>query len=196
MKMNTKRICLLVMMFTIAFAVARGQSIAVKSNLLYDATTTINLGLEVGVAPKWTIELPINYNPWQFPLTRADGEQVERKIKHWMIQPEGRYWLCERFNGHFFGLHAIAAGYNVGGFKFLGMEDDRYEGNAFGGGVSYGYHWILNSHLSIEATLGVGYVFFDYKQYDCPVCGGKKGDYTKDYIGPTKAGISLIYIIK
>jgi hypothetical protein len=183
-------------MMTMLFTVAKGQTIAVKSNLLYDATTTINLGLEVGVAPKWTIELPVNYNPWKFPYTREDGEKVERKISHWLIQPEARYWFCERFNGHFVGLHGIVGGYNVGGIKFLGLENDRYEGTAYGGGISYGYHWIFNTHWSVEATLGVGFVMLDYKQYNCPVCGSEKGDFVKNYIGPTKAGVSLIYIIK
>lgn len=31
------------------------QKIAVKTNLLYDVTTTLNLGAEFRVAPKWTI---------------------------------------------------------------------------------------------------------------------------------------------
>ena len=33
---------------------SKAQKIAVKSNLLYDATTTVNLGLEFGLARKWT----------------------------------------------------------------------------------------------------------------------------------------------
>ena len=40
--------------------------LAVKSNLLYDATTTMNLGIEFGLAPKWTLDISGNYNPWTF----------------------------------------------------------------------------------------------------------------------------------
>ncbi|GHV49428.1 hypothetical protein FACS1894181_08340 [Bacteroidia bacterium] len=232
---------------TTVFVAAWAQTIAVKTNLLYDATTTINLGLEAAVAPKWTIELPFNYNPWQFPKDRlvlapgatpsnpvfeyenggtgtdvslAKTRTVERKFKHWMIQPEARYWFCEKFNGHFMGLHFLAAGYNIGGINTFGIGglygmgdvkdekyifntttgsdklDYRYEGVAYGGGISYGYHWILNTHWSIEATVGVGYIYQDYKKYDCPVCGKHTDTVQQGRVAPTKAGVSLIYIIK
>ena len=64
---------------------AGAQDVALKTNLFYDATATANLGLEVAVSPKWTIEASGNYNNWT--MSR------ERRWKHWMIQPEGRYWL-------------------------------------------------------------------------------------------------------
>lgn len=164
------------------------QTIGVKSNVLYDMTTTLNLGLEIGLAPKWSFELPINYNPWEF--------SKDRKLKHWLVQPEARYWLCERFNGHFFGLHGIAGGYNVGGIKIGSLKEHRYEGELYGGGISYGYQWILSKRWSIEATLGVGYVYLDYAKFPCGECATKIGDYTKNYFGPTKAGVSIIYIFR
>ena len=37
-----------------------GQKFAVKSNLLYDATATINLGVEMGLSKKWTLDLSGN----------------------------------------------------------------------------------------------------------------------------------------
>lgn len=70
------------------------QTVAVKTNLLYDATTTINLEGEVKLAARWTLGLSGNYNPWTF--------SEDKKMKHWLIQPEARYWLCESFAGHFF----------------------------------------------------------------------------------------------
>ena len=36
---------------------SKAQKVAVKSNLLYDATTTMNLGLEVALARKWTLDI-------------------------------------------------------------------------------------------------------------------------------------------
>ena len=78
------------------------QKWAVKSNLLYDATATINLGVEAALGPRVTLDISGNYNPWEFG---------DARWKHWLIQPEVRYWLCESFNGHFFGLHAHYAEY-------------------------------------------------------------------------------------
>jgi len=60
------------------------QDIAVKSNVLYDATTTFNLWMEVALSRQVFLELSGNYNPWNFSQLR--------KIKHWMMQSEIRYW--------------------------------------------------------------------------------------------------------
>ena len=78
---------------------------AIKTNALYWATSTPNLGFEVGLAKKITLDVSGNYNPWKF------GD--DRQIKHWLVQPELRYWLCERFNGSFFGLHGHYGEMNV-----------------------------------------------------------------------------------
>lgn len=59
------------------------QKLAVKTNLLSDATATINLGVEAALAPKWTFDLSGNYNAWDFP--------DYRKQKQWMVQPEARF---------------------------------------------------------------------------------------------------------
>ncbi|MGL5261004.1 MAG: DUF3575 domain-containing protein, partial [Bacteroides sp.] len=83
---------------------AHAQKAAIKTNVLYDATTTFNLGVEFGLSPKWTLDVSGNYNPWTF--------DNNKKWKHWFVQPEARYWLCEKFNGHFFGFHAHTGQYN------------------------------------------------------------------------------------
>ena len=42
----------------------RGQQVALKTNLLYDAFAAPSLGVEVAVAPKWTFDLSANTNYW------------------------------------------------------------------------------------------------------------------------------------
>lgn len=178
-----------------------GQKAAIKTNLLYDATSTLNLGFEFGLSPKWTLDISGNYNPWEF------GDN--RKMKHWLVQPEFRYWLCEKFNGHFFGIHAHGAQYNWGGMLPWGfkdgemfgvysrqMSDHRYEGWLLGAGISYGYQWILGKRWSLEASVGLGYAYLDYGKFKCEKCGEKIADQHRNYFGPTKAAISIIYIIK
>ena len=58
---DMKRILFLVLLL-VATTGVYGQKFAVKSNLLYDATATINLGVEVGLAKKWSLDLSGNYN--------------------------------------------------------------------------------------------------------------------------------------
>ncbi|MDR2894280.1 MAG: DUF3575 domain-containing protein [Alistipes sp.] len=162
----------------------------VKTNLLYDATTTLNLGFEFKVGPKTTIDIPVSYNPWQFRggLT---------KLKHILVQPEVRRWLDEAFTGHFFGLHGHYAFYNVGGLPSgpfsQYMRDHRFQGWLAGAGVSWGYRWNLRNRWALEATVGVGYAYLDYGKYPCVRCGALIAEETKNYFGPTKAGVNLIF---
>lgn len=82
---------------------------AVKTNLLYDATTTPNLGFEVGFTGKSTFSIVYGINPWSFNSDRH-GKQF---AKHWVVMPEYRWWPCTRFNGHFVGAHLLGGEYNA-----------------------------------------------------------------------------------
>ncbi len=176
--------------------VALAQKAALKSNLLYDATTTINLGLELALSPKWTLDLSGNYNGWTF----SDN----RKWKHWMVQPEARYWFCNKMQGHFIGLHAMGGQYNMGNidldFNFLGtnfskLKDYRYEGWAVGAGLAYGYAWTLSKHWNLEAEIGLGWAYTRYDKFECKNCGEKvESDKSHHYVGPTKAAVNLVYV--
>ena len=53
-------------MFLFVTLTASAQKVAVKTNLLYDVTTTLNLGAEFRLAPKWTLDVSGNYNPFHF----------------------------------------------------------------------------------------------------------------------------------
>lgn len=174
------------------------QDVAVKTNLAYDLTTTFNLGAEFGLAPKWTLDVSGNYNPWTF--------SGNKKWKHWLVQPEARYWFCDKYMGHFVGLHAIGGQFNFGNwdtdFKFLGtdyseLKDHRVEGWGVGGGIAYGYAWALSKHWNIEAEIGAGYIYMDYDKYRCAKCGEKlESGIRHNYWGVTKAALNLVYIIK
>lgn len=98
---------------------------------------SFNLGAEFRVSPRLTLDVPLVYNPLSF----SDN----RKWKHFLFQPELRWWSCEPFNGHFFGLHTHYAFYNVGGVGSRWMKDYRFEGWLAGLGISYGYQWLLSS---------------------------------------------------
>jgi hypothetical protein len=239
------------------------QDMALKTNILYDATTTIHLGYEVALNHKTTLDLWVNYNPWilghKWVGIEGEGSNfVKRRdtgLKHLMIQPEVRWWFCEKFNGHFFGLHAHGGVFNVGAIKmpfrwgdyglseypvemttidgytvkgiqyargtvpYQGLIDkfgekeaydqmiysnsDRdgiytnsFEGWFVGLGVSYGYHWVLSSRFSMEFTIGLGYIYFDYEKVRCTDCKQVIGENKTHYFGPTRAGLSLVYMLK
>ena len=193
--MNTrlKRGVILLLLFTFSMPLL-AQNIAVKSNLLYDFTATLNLGVEVKFAPKWTADLSANYNPFAF--------SNDKKWKHWMLQPELRYWFCDAFNRHYVGLHLLGGVFNTGNIDtpslislFPTDKGYRYEGEMVGAGLSYGYHHVLSPRWSLEYSLGLGWVQTDYEKYECPHCGDHLNDGQKDFFGVTKAAVSLIYLI-
>ena len=167
------------------------QKIALKTNLLYDATTTLNLGLELDLARSWTLDLSGSLNPWKF--------KDDKKFRLWMVQPEARYWFCQKFNGHFIGFHAMGGQFNVGNMKLpfgilSELKDNRYEGWYAGGGFVYGYSWLVSRHWSFEAAVGVGYDYIDYDKYKCGTCGAKEKSGHSNYFGITKLAVSAVYV--
>jgi hypothetical protein len=172
------------------------QEVALKTNLLMDATLSPNVGIEFGLAPRWTMDVTGQLNAWTL--------SHDRKWKHWYVQPEARYWFCDRFAGHFIALHAFGGQYYVGNLEnsidFLGTDfskisDNRFQGWFVGAGIAYGYDWVLSKHWNLEAEIGVGYAYSRYDKFDCKNCGQKVADDKEHhYFGPTKAAINLVYV--
>lgn len=167
------------------------QDFALKTNAAGWAATTINAAFETGLGERTTLETGLYYNPWTF--------SHNKKIRHLFLQPEFRYWTCERFAGGFWGVHLLGGIFNAGGVKLPfgiipALKKYRYQGWLIGGGVSYGYDWYLLPHLNLEATVGVGYLKVHHRRYECTRCGKKLNSGSEDYFGPTKLGISLVYL--
>ena len=169
----------------------KGAVVGVKTNIPYWGTATFNAGVEVRLAKKWTLELEAGLNPFD---GKKDDGSYGRSLKHLRLHPELRYWFCESFHKHFLGLHIPYLLYNVSDVKLLGVENERSQGWGMGGGVSYGYQWLLSEHWNLEATVGVGYLYLDYDKYPCAHCGSKIESGHKHYFGPTQAAISIMYL--
>lgn len=178
--MKHKMLLALLFLGSVCCKEASAQDVALKTNGLYWLTTTPNLGVEVAFSPKVTLEVAGAYNPWTF--------KDDRKMRMWMVQPEVRYWMCEKFEGHFLGIHLHGAQF------FGGFRDKRYDGYLAGAGITYGYDWILSPHWNLEAALGLGYAHLWYKQSPRIPCQKCAADKQQDYWGPTKAAITIIYI--
>lgn len=192
--MKIKKILMTLVVLISAWPAIHAQDVGIKTNLLYDALLSPNLGVEVGLAPKWSLDLSGTVNAWTVN---------EKKWKIWMFQPEARYWFCQRFSGSFLALHAHGGQYNWGNLdipvKFLGsdfhqLKDYRFQGWFVGAGIGYGYSWILDKHWNIEAELGIGWAYTRFDKFQCKNCGKKvESDKHHNYYGPTKAAVNLIY---
>jgi hypothetical protein len=133
------------------------------------------------------LDIPFNLNPWDL-----GGEN--RKWQHFMAQPSLRIWTREVFRGHFFGIHGHWAQFNAGNIPVSDyMRAHHFEGTLAGGGVSWGYRWNFGRHWGLETELGVGYAYLDYDIYKCGDCGDFVKHETKNYFGPTKLAVNLVY---
>ena len=185
------RYILSILLLSIA-TIASAQKMAVKSNLLSAANGALDAGVEYAVGMKYTLELSGSIRSWK----RSEG-YVNR---YWLLQSEYRYWTCQKFNGSFWGVYINGAQFNVGGKKmpfglFPWLKEHRYTGWLAGAGISYGYHLMLDRHWNLEATIGVGYEYIDYKKYKCPdVCSAVLKSDRYHYFGPSRAALSIVYL--
>lgn len=188
-----KPLCLFLLGITL-HSLSYAQSIGLKTNIVHWAAGgTPNIGAAFILDQHYTVDIGGGYNWFAF----SDSQ----KAKHWIVQPEVRYWLQKSLNGHFFGLHALVGEYNVGGIdipigRLKDWKENRYEGFGVGAGLSYGYQWPISHSLSLEFSVGLGYAYLEYDKYPCAKCGEKIKSDTNHYLGVTKTAISLIYIIK
>ena len=191
-----KRLVLLFIAVLSVFGAASAQRVNVKTNLLADGFLSPNVGVEIGLKPHWSLDLDGQFNLWT-----VDGH----KWKHWMAQPELRYWFCEYFAKHFVGVHAIGGQYNFGNIgglsNFLGsdfskLKDNRYQGWAVGAGVAYGYSFLLSQHWNLELEIGIGWMYTKFNKFECANCNKKdeNGPFHHNYVGPTKAAVNLVYV--
>lgn len=162
---------------------ASAQRVALKTNALYWAAASPNIGLELRINRHITFDFDATYN--NITIGKYDT-QVR------MFTPEMRYWFSARPQaGHFVGLTGIAANYDVL------IKNECHDGDMFGGGLTYGYSFVLGRHWSLETTIGAGLVYrheLNYQQNteERP----EKTNVNKYQFFPLKAGVSFVYIIK
>lgn len=161
---------------------------ALRTNLLYWAVArTPNLSAEIGLSPRLTLELTGAYSPW-------NSHEKSKKLEHLLVRPELRYWLAERYTGHYFGVHVLYANYDIKSYDvpLLFKSRNRYDGDAFGAGLSYGFQLPLSPQWAVEFTAGVGVARLSYDKH-------YRGTSTKEhkvYVGPTKIGLNVVYLLK
>ena len=171
----------------------QAQDWRLKTNVAYLATATPNLAVEHRFAEHWSWDLSVGWNPFTF--------NDNKKWKHVAVQPEARYWLQCPFKGHFFGAHLLYSHFNAGGMKmpfgmFSELEHRHFQGDMGGVGIAYGYNWTLGKRKrwTIEAEIGVGYVYAHYDKFrDYKKCATQVDTESKHLFMPTKLNIAVVY---
>ena len=155
---------------------------ALKTNVAYYAGAVANISAEVQLHPHFTLDMPVSLSFWD--MERAHGLRLV------LFQPEARYWFNCAGSGHFLGVHAHVAGFNVQ------WNDWRYQSAGrplLGGGISYGYSLRISDHWNFEFNLGAGYANMKYDRFYNIDNGAQSGSGTYQYWGITRLGLSLVH---
>lgn len=165
---------------------------ALKTNLLYDAVTALNLSLEVPLV--YGLSLNTDFT---FPWWTAGPYGNKYALQMLNAQGELRWWFApgERvLQGHFLALQGSGGKFDLQWGRDLGC----YQCYDWGAGLSYGYAMSLGEHWNLEFSLTVGYMAIDYQHYvpspDWSILirdNAKVG--TLHYFGPTSLKVSLVY---
>jgi len=166
--------------------VPESRFFALKTNALFLAALCANLGFEVELWPKWSLDVPVWYSPY-------DIVRPTRKIRLLATQPEIRYWMKKAGEGHFFGLHTHVVGFNIAINDNGRYQDPNHA--LWGMGLSYGFalHLDKAKHWGLEFNIGAGFAEYDYDVYHNRRNGQKFRSGSAVYYGITRAGITLSY---
>ena len=188
MKMVTKKIGLLLFLLVGSFVQMQAQTFAVNSNLLLLSTQTYNLGAEITVGDHTTLGLSVfgNNKPYFHKDMRTIG-----------VQPEFKYYFGGRpMYHHYVGIGLLAADYSIKG------GNRKYDGTAWGGGMTFGYVVSLSKRWNLDFHGGVGAIFSHHREF---MANGDdlllddnsqaKDGFWEYRILPTKIGITLSYTI-
>jgi hypothetical protein len=132
--------------------------VIIKTNLLYDVALTPHLGVEVPIGERFSVVAEFMRGWW----LKRDWSFC------WQLEAaalEGRYWFANRIARHLHGGW-FAGVFAQGAFYDLQLRSTSgVQGESMMAGVSGGYLYPLWSGLSLEFSLGVGYLRTNYRSY-------------------------------
>lgn len=169
---------------------AKTSLVYVKTNLLLDAAAVPNLGIAFNLGKN----ISLGATGW---LAWWDNDAKHRFWRTYGAEVEASKYLGKRaaqqtFSGHHVGLYGQALVYDFA-WGGRGYQSDTW---SYGGGLSYGYSLPIAEQLNLDFTIGIGYLGGQYKEYT-PQDDHYVWDKTKmrHWFGPTKAEVSLIWIL-
>jgi len=185
--------------------------VALKTNLLYDAALLPNLTAEFYLGRKWSVAVEGNWSWWVF------GSPVQDRWYH-RIQVAGielRKWVKSPYplHGHAIGVYGMTGDYDLRLFPknensmgylsygWFSPYEQLQTKMSWSAGLSYAYSFPVARRFNLEFGLAVGYVTGEYYKYDyCMVDQQweqlrQQAKYNRHYIGPTRVGVSLVWLL-
>lgn len=171
---------------------------SLKTNMLYDAMLTPNIGAEFYLGRGFTMAANWMYAWWNNDCAtwrwRVYGGDIA--IRKWLGSEAKRKPLT----GHHVGLYAQALTYDIlwGDKGTMAGEPGGtiFDRATLTVGAEYGYSLPIAQRLNLDFTLGAGYMWGKYYEYipadNCYVWQATK---KRRWIGPTKVEVALVWLI-
>ena len=169
--------------------------LAARTNLLVPG---LNFGMEIPIGMNWSVGLDYYY-PW---AVSAENKWAGEMLG-WFI--DGKYWITG--DKYKWDVNSKLKGHAVGLYAGLGYYDYQKITNGMQGeyvdfGVDYTFALpVAQDKLRLEFNLGVGFIYTLYRPYypssdfdDLIKEPGVKYR-TTNFVGPTRASVSLVYPI-
>lgn len=153
---------------------------SLRVNLLRWATLTPDLGVEWRIHSSWSVLVSGSWSTWTW-------KGFNRRYALWEVMPEARYYLGGKKDWY------VGVMVKAGQFNYK-LSDAGRQGDMLGGGITGGYKLSLSDALSMDFTLGVGYLHAACESYK--VMDGvrvRSGNETKHWLGPIHAGVTLVW---
>lgn len=195
--MRRKLINILIMTVSfvnLSFAQDKRDIAGVKTNLLFDAATALNIGFEIPLWRGFSLNFSGIFPDW-----------VDRKNNRYAMQIElvegqiRKYWNSDNIKGWYAGLYAQ---YGKGCLQW--NPKYGYRINDYGScGLNIGYVARISEHFALEYGIGLGYLRMQDDYYRIEVYNGKQ--YLASQIAwrkihsvwpvPTQISVSVFYIL-
>ena len=171
---------------------------AIKTNLLYDAVSALNVEIEVPIGKRWSVA-----GEWIFPWWKKTKSDLSFQMLAGNL--EAKYWLGDRskkdlLTGWSVGAYGGAGLFDMQLFNKEGIQSDLF----FATGLTAGFAHRIGKVLRMEYSVGVGYMQTDNKEYELV----RNTEYGNIKVwkypweenryrgfGPTKTKISLVWLL-
>lgn len=170
----------------------RFYTVAVKTNLLYDAVTALNAEVEVPLGKNFSLMVEDVFPWWNWG---PNGKKYCFQI--WSMGIEPRWWFAhddrkDYLTGHFAGVYGMSGKYDL-------QWDTKlcYQGEFWSAGLTYGYALPVSRWMNMEFSVSAGFQRTDYRHYQPDPGYGhlfrdKYNVGTVSWFGPTKLKVSLV----
>lgn len=170
----------------------------IRTNMLYDALLLPNIGMEFYLGENWSVTADWMYGWWKTDRKRwywrAYGGDIA--IRKWL----GKASRKKPLTGHHLGLYGQIFTYDfeAGGRGYMGGKPGGtlWDKMNYATGIEYGYSLPIAKRLNIDFAVGIGYWGGTYYEYTpCDEHYVWQSTKQRCWIGPTKADVSLIWLI-